>query len=79
MKAKIIGLKDSSFTPKDSDKPILGKTLYICYPSDKVEGFRCESVFATLQSFVNGYVPKVSDEIVIEYNRYGKPDAIYPV
>lgn len=79
MKAKIIGLKDSSFTPKDSGTPISGKTLYICYPSANVEGFRCESVFATLQRFVNGYVPKVSDEIVIEYNRYGKPDAIYPV
>ena len=79
MKAKIIGLKDTSFTPKDSNTPISGKTLFICYPSDNVEGFRCESVFGTMLRFVNGYVPKVGDEINIEYNRYGKPEAIYPV
>ena len=78
MKAKIIGLKDSKFTPQDSGRGIVGKTLYIVYPAEHVEGFRCESVFASLQRFVNGYVPKVNDEIVIEYNRYGKPDAIYP-
>lgn len=78
MKAKVIGLKDSKFTPTGSTQEIVGKTLYIAYPSDYVQGFRCESVFASLTRFVNGYVPQVNDEIVIEYNRYGKPDAIYP-
>lgn len=78
MKAKIIGLKDSNFTPRDSGTLISGKTLYIVYPADNVDGFRCESLFASLKRFVNGFVPKVNDEIVIEYNRYGKPEAIYP-
>ena len=78
MKAKIIGLKDSNFTPRDSGTPISGKTLYIVYPAANVEGFRCESVFASLKRFVNGFVPKVIGEIIIEYNRYGKPEASYP-
>ena len=58
--------------------PLLIPKSFFSREAEHVEGFRCESVFASLQRFVNGYVPKVNDEIVIEYNRYGKPDAIYP-
>lgn len=76
--ATIIGVRSSSFKAEDGTQ-ITGKTIYITEPLEKGEGQSAERIFFTTDKLLKcQYDPKVGDEVRIEYNRYGKPAAIYP-
>ena len=76
--ATIIGVRSSSFKGSDG-ADITGKTIYFTEPLEKGEGLSAERVFLTMDKLLKcQYDPKVGDDVHIEYNRYGKPSAIYP-
>lgn len=71
---KIVGIKRSNFTTEDKTE-ITGYNVYCTYPieKDKGEGFGTDRLYITDRKLQNtGYMPKVGDEIRVEYNRYGK-------
>lgn len=72
---EIIGLKKSSFKPKDSDQEIKGVTLYLTEERDGVEGLAADHVFVSDKK-LGPYLPAVGDEVRIFYNRWGKVDEI---
>ena len=69
---KVIGFRKSSFKGNDGSE-VSGINLYLTEPADKGEGLSCERVYV-LDKYLNacGYVPKLGDEVRLEYNRYGK-------
>ena len=76
--ATIIGLRSSSFKGEDGVQ-ITGMTIYLTEPRVKGEGHSAERVFFTMDKLLKcQYDPKLGDEVHIEYNRFGKPSAIYP-
>lgn len=72
---KLIGFRESSFQPKDSNERIEGFNLYFAFPEDNVTGEACERVFLSKKK-MDGYVPKLGDKIGLVYNRYGKVDRL---
>lgn len=75
MGMKLIGFQSTSFQPKDSKDTISGMNLYVSYPDKKVTGERCERFFLTDRK-IGGFVPKVGMEIGVEWNKYGKVEAV---
>lgn len=70
--AKIIGIRPSSFTGNDG-KEVSGRNIYLMYPLEKGEGYGADRVYITDSKLVNWpYKPVVGDEVVLEYNRFGK-------
>lgn len=73
--AKIIGVADTQFTPKDSDKPITGKTLYATEAMDPKRGqgetadrfFLSSAKLAALD-----FDPAPGQTVDILYNKYGR-------
>ena len=75
----VIGFRPSSFKGEQGDT-ISGMNIYLTYPLDKGTGQGTERVYLTGAKLNKaGYIPAVGDEVRIEYNRYGKPDGIYPL
>lgn len=75
---KIIGIRPSSF-PGSNNETISGKNIYLTYPLEKGEGFGSERVFVTDEKASKwAYVPKVGDEVQVQYNRFGKCDGMIP-
>ena len=75
---KVIGYRESNFTTPDN-KQISGYNIYLTYPLEKGVGEGSERIFLTVDRLLTcGYRPEIGDEVKIEYNRYGKPSAIYP-
>lgn len=76
---KIIGYRESNFTTPDN-KNISGYNIYVTYPLDKGVGEGSERLFLTVDKLLAcGYNPHIGDEIKVEYNRFGKPNAVYLV
>lgn len=76
---KVIGYRKSEFTTPDN-KNISGYNIFLSYPLDKGVGEGSERMFMTVDKLLAcGYTPEIGDEIRVEYNRYGKPSAIYRV
>lgn len=72
----VIGYRKTGFDTKDG-KHIDGYNIYCAYPLDKGEGDGAERLFMTVDKLLGcGYNPTVGDNIVVRYNRYGKPDSI---
>ena len=69
---KVIGFRKSSFKGNDGTD-VSGVNLYLTEPATKGEGLSCERDYV-LDKCINdcGYVPKLGDEVRLEYNRYGK-------
>lgn len=75
----VIGYRKSEFTTPDN-KTISGYNIYVSYPLDKGTGMGAERFFLTVDKLLAcGYNPNIGDEIKVEYNRFGKPNAIYLV
>ena len=73
--AKIVGIADTNFTPKDSDKPIEGKTLYTTETMDprRGQGETTDHFFLTTAKLATlDFVPAPSQMVEVFYNRYGK-------
>lgn len=73
--AKIVGIANSSFMPKDGGRKVEGKTVYITDPIDqkKGEGISTDRFFlsaAKLQSLP--FQPAVGMEVEVLYNKWGK-------
>lgn len=69
---KVIGFRRSTFKGKDG-ADVSGVNLYLTEPNGKGEGLSCDRVYV-LDKYLSacGYVPKLGDEVRLEYNRYGK-------
>lgn len=73
--AKIVGIADTNFTPKDSDKPIEGKTLYTTETMDprRGQGETTDHFFLTTAKLATlDFVPAPGQMVEVFYNRYGK-------
>ena len=69
---KVIGFRKSSFKGDDGSQ-VSGVNLYLTEKCEKGEGQSCERVYITDQRLTAcGYVPKLGDEVALEYNRWGK-------
>ena len=69
---KVIGFRKSSFKCYDGSQ-VSGVNLYLTEKCEKGEGQSCERVYITDQRLTAcGYVPKLGDEVALEYNRWGK-------
>ena len=70
--AKVIGIRPSSFKGDEGDQ-VSGKNFYVTEPLEKGEGLSAERVFITDKKLNSwDYVPKVGDEVRLEYNRFGR-------
>lgn len=78
MQCKLLGFKKTSFTAKDTGAKIEGLNLYVSYADNKVDGIACDRLFLTNEKAGN-YIPKVGQTLEVEYNKYGKPDAVIAV
>ena len=65
-------IRKSSFKGDDGSQ-VSGVNLYLTEKCEKGEGQSCERVYITDQRLTAcGYVPKLGDEVALEYNRWGK-------
>lgn len=78
----VIGIKKSSFVPKNGDgNRIEGFRLVISFPmsgpaGSDPSGDDALAMFCTSKKFINGIVPRVGDIVHIAYNRWGKVDYV---
>ncbi len=73
----IVGIRPSNFIGGRGD-PVSGQNIYLTYSLEKGEGMGTDRVFFTDNKLMQiGYIPKVGDEVRLEYNRFGKPSGIY--
>lgn len=75
--ARIVGTKPTSFTPKDSDTPITGTTIYLTEPLPPKGGGVGDSAdhifLSTAKLDLLDFNPRPGQVIEVMYNRYGKP------
>lgn len=74
----VIGTRKSSFDTKDTpSQRITGYNIYLTEPIDPKRGVgeACERIFLT-EDKLNGFLPSIGDDIIVTYNKFGKPTAI---
>ena len=82
MPMTVIGFRKTSFKTKETNETISGYNLYVSEPIDPKygEGETADRLFMTSDKLIQcGYNPAVGYNVKVEYNRYGKPAAIYPI
>lgn len=73
---KVIGFRKSSFKGNDGTE-VSGVNLYLTDKCEKDEGLSCDRIYVMDKILVScGYTPKLNDEVIIEYNRWGKCSGI---
>ena len=73
---KVIGFRKSSFKGNDGTE-VSGVNLYLTDKCEKGEGLSCDRIYVMDKILAScGYTPKLNDEVIIEYNRYGKCSGI---
>ena len=72
--SKVIGFEGKKFT-FDNGRSVEGFYLYLAEKRTGVTGTSCERVFVS-QAKLDGYTPKLDDEIEVFYNRFGKPQKV---
>lgn len=80
MPTTVIGFRKTSFQTQDTKETISGYNLYLSDPIDPKngEGNTAERIFMTSDKLIScGYAPAVGDSVKVEYNRFGKPAAIF--
>lgn len=73
--AKIIGISNTSFTPKDSETPIEGSTYHVTEPIDPKNGvgFKGDKFFLTRTKLSTlDFTPAIGQEVEVLYNKFGK-------
>lgn len=78
MKGQVVGIKQSSFTAKETGEVITGTTIYFLSEDENVEGFLADRLFLTPRKLAH-YQPRLKDIVDIQYNRFGKVDTITKV
>lgn len=72
-KITIVGYRDVNFTD-DSGKVIEGRSYYYTSGADGVVGVIAGKLFVSAFTLRDlKYKPAVGDEVMVFYNRYGKP------
>lgn len=72
---KIIGIANLYFTPKDSETPVEGSTIYITnpIPAQRGTGSSAEHFFLSKAKLAAlDFTPAVGMEVEVLYNRFGK-------
>lgn len=72
--AKLVGFEGKTFTFEDG-KSVNGFYLFTEEQRAGVTGVSCDRAFVS-QAKLEGYVPVLGDDIVINYNRWGKPQSV---
>ena len=72
---KIVGLSKSEFTPENSTTPIHGYNMFVVYEQNNVEGHAAQRIYVKKSVFDQSGA-KVGNEIMLNYNQYGKPQEI---
>ena len=72
--SKVVGFEEKNFT-FDDGKTVTGFYLYLEEKREGVTGISTDRVFVS-SSKLNGYVPMLDDEIIVNYNRWGKPQSV---
>lgn len=73
--AKIIGIANTSFTPKDNNTPIEGATYHTIEPIEPKNGvgFKGDKFFLTRAKLsALDFTPAVGQEVEVLYNKFGK-------
>lgn len=71
---KIIGIEEVDFLPKNADRPVSGKRLYLteAIPAKKGVGLSVEIAFFNQQKLDNlSFKPALGQEVELSYNKYG--------
>lgn len=78
---KLIGYKRSDFTSKEGTI-ITGYSIYLSYPAmgPEAQGMETEHIYMTdaklAKCGLDASKLKVGAEVTVQYNRFGKPDAL---
>lgn len=77
---KVIGIREVNFTAADGNK-ISGYSLFCSYPITRNgQGVAVDKLFLSDKKVAAcGYFPELGDEINVQYNRWGKVEAVLPV
>lgn len=77
---KIVGIRNVDFTAQDGSH-IVGVSLYCSYEITRNgAGYAVDKVFVSENKLRDVmYRPEVGDEIVVNYNRFGKVESISPL
>jgi hypothetical protein len=74
----VVGLKQTSFKPEDSDREIRGVNLWAAYDQNGVEGKACDRIFVKESALPDDPI-SLGDDIEILYNKWGKVDLVRKV
>lgn len=73
---KVIGFRKSSFKGDDGQE-VSGVNLFLTEKCEKGEGLSCDRIYVMDRILAaSGYTPKLGDEVIIEWNRWGKCSGI---
>lgn len=77
--SKIIGISNTTFTPKDSTTPITGSTIYVTDPisPDRGTGESADHFFLSAAKLAAlDFTPVAGMEVTVLYNKFGKVAAL---
>jgi len=69
---EIIGIRDATFTPKDSDREIKGTTLFVTTEQKGTTGLACERLFVKQSAMETCGKLEPGQTIALSYNRWAK-------
>ena len=72
--SKVVGFEGKTFK-FDDGKTVTGFYLFLEEKRAGVTGISTDRVFVS-SSKLDGYVPVLDDEIIVNYNRWGKPQSV---
>ena len=72
--ARLVGFEGKTFTFEDG-KTVEGFYLYMEEKRSGITGTATDRVFVS-QKKLDGYTPRLDDDIIVNYNRYGKPQSV---
>lgn len=77
-KISIVGYRDVSFTD-DSGREVSGRSYYYTAVSEGVEGLIAGKLFISRKVLQElQYRPMPGDDVIVYYNRFGKPGQFEP-
>ncbi len=73
----VFAVKELDFTADDG-KTICGRNIFMGQPTTDRgwQGMSCEKFFVKKDSSAYSYCPKMGEDVVVTFNRYGKIDSI---
>lgn len=73
----VIGWQKNEFTPKGETEPVRGFNIFVTEERSNVEGEAADRLYISEKRARKcGFNPRLGDEIVVSYNRWGKVQSI---